>query len=83
MQLLDPREEMTARAALRVVRRALVRILAVREVEHLVEGDDERVGELVACVEPRCDCGLVGGGVGERLCRQAPAGLEGELAAGA
>ena len=48
MQLLDAREEVAARAALGVVRGALVRVLAVGEVEHLVERDDERVGERLA-----------------------------------
>src|SRR5512146_1219282 len=72
---------MAADAALGVVRGALVRVLAVGEVEHLVERDDERAGELLARVEPRRDRGFVGGGVRERLRREAPARVERELAA--
>ena len=67
--------------ALGVVRGALVRVLAVGEVEHLVERDDERVGELLARVEPGRDRGLVRGGVRERLGREAAARLERELTA--
>src|SRR5439155_16648378 len=81
MQLLDAREEVAADAALGVVRGALVRVLAVGEVEHLVERDDERVGELLARVEPGRDRGLVGGRVRERLRRQATTCIERELPA--
>jgi hypothetical protein len=41
VELLDARQEVTPDAALGVVRRTLVRVLAVREVEDLVERDDE------------------------------------------
>ena len=79
MQLLDPREEVTPDPALGVVGGALVRVLAVREVEHLVERDQERVGELLAGVEPRCNRGFVGSGVRERLRGEASARVEREL----
>ena len=81
VQLLDAREEMAADAALGVVGGALVRVLAVREVEHLVERDDERVGELLARVEPVRDRRFVCGRVREGLRREATPSLEGELAA--
>ena len=45
--LLDEAEEMRARAPLGVVGRALMRVLAVRELEHAVERRDERLREVV------------------------------------
>ena len=80
VQLLDAREQMRAAAALRVVRGALVRVLAVREVEHLLEREHERLGERLAVGEPRRDRGLVRGGRRERLGRELAARLERELA---
>src|SRR4029079_2983901 len=78
VQLLYAGEKVPAGAALGVVRGPLVRVLAVREVEHLLERDDERVGELLAGVEPRRDRGFVGGGVRESLRGKASACVERE-----
>ena len=61
-------------AALGVIRGALVRVLAVREVELLLEREDERVGELLGREPPR-DRGVVRGGCRKRLRCEADARL--------
>jgi hypothetical protein len=81
MQLLDLRQEVRASARLRVVRRPLVRILAVGEIEHLHEARGHPVGEELAVGEPLGDARLVGGRRRERLGREPAAGLEREIAA--
>ena len=67
-------------AALGVERGALVRVLAVREVEGLVEREREPVGERLAR-EPGGDRGVVAGGEAERLGREPPPRLLGHAAA--
>ena len=69
---------MSTSTALGVVRGALMWILSVGEVEHLLQGDDDRLGKRLSLGEPRRDGGLVRRGRGERLgCELAP-GLERE-----
>ena len=80
VQLLDAREQVHAGARLRVVRGALVRVLAVREVGHLRERRDEALGEELDLVEPPCDRRLVRGGRRERLAREPAPRLERKLA---
>ena len=46
MQLFDAGEEVRPRAALGVVGGALMRVLAVREVEHLLQRDHVRSGNV-------------------------------------
>ena len=82
MQLLDAREQVRARSAVGVVRGALVRVLAVGEVEHLVECEHERLGERLALREPCCDRSLVRRGGGERLGGELAPGLQRDLSAG-
>ena len=73
VQLLDARQQVRARAALGIIRRALMRVLAVGEVEHLVERDDERLGECLTLGEPRRDRSFVRCGCRERLgCELSP-----------
>src|SRR5918999_1943236 len=79
MDLLDARKEMAPRPGLRVVRRALVRVLAVREVGDLLVRERERVREALAVAEPRRNRRLVAGGDGEGLGGEAPARFEGQL----
>src|SRR5205823_14634865 len=67
VQLLDAGQQMSTSAALGVVGGALMWILPVREVEHLLQGDDDRLGERLSLGEPRRDGGLVRRGRGERL----------------
>ena len=67
VQLADAGEQVAARARLGVVRRALVRVLAVDEVGHLLEARDQALRERVPVEEPARDRGLVGGGDRERL----------------
>ena len=83
-ELGDHREHVGARADLRVVGGALVRVLAVGELEHLLEGAHEQRREVLALLlEPARDRRVVARGVGERLGgqalarrhRQAPVGL--------
>ncbi len=76
VQLLDLREQVAPGADLRVVGGALVRVLAVGEVERFLESRDQPVGERGAVHEPRRDRGLVGGGDRERLRRELAARLE-------
>ena len=71
VQLLDAREQVHARACLRVERAALVRVLAVREVEHLREGRDDLLGERLDVREPARDRRLVGRRRRERDGREA------------
>ena len=66
VQLLDPREELRARSPLPVIRRPLMRVLSVLEVEDLVERDGQRVREGLALREPARDRRLVGRGRSER-----------------
>ena len=66
--LLDHREHVHARADLRVVGGALVRVLAVGEVGHLlVRRHQQRREVLLLLDEPARDRRVVAGGVGERL----------------
>src|SRR6266404_1225707 len=74
---------MRAAAALRVVRRALVRIFAVGQVEHLLERQHERLWERLTVSEPRRDRRLVCGGRRERLGGELSLRVERELALGA
>src|SRR5258708_6816964 len=74
---------MRAAAALRVVRRALVRIFAVGQVEHLLERQHERLWERLTVGEPRRDRRLVCGGRRERLGGELSLRVERELALGA
>ena len=80
MQLLDPREQVAPRALLGVVRGALVRVLAVRQVGDLLERGHERLREGLALAEPAGDRRLVGGGRGEGLGGELAARLERQLA---
>ena len=83
MQLRDPREHVAAGAGLGVERRPLVRVLAVGEVEHLLVGDGQVLGEvLVVGREPAADRGVVAGGLGEGLVGEPVPGRGGDLAAG-
>ena len=71
-ELAHHRQHVHARADLPVVRRPLVRVLAVREVGHLLEGVHEHRREVVVLLdEPARDRGVVAGRVVERLDRQA------------
>ena len=58
---------MHARALLRVVRAALMRVLAVAQIGDLRERRHERLGESLDVAEPACDRRLVRGGRRERL----------------
>ena len=74
VQLLDVREQRPARAELAVVGGALVRVLAVREVLHLLERERQRLRQALALGEPARDRRLVRGAVregvgGERAAR--------------
>ncbi len=80
LQLVDAREDVPSRARLRVEGGALMRVLAVREVEHLVERRRDRAGALLAAGEPRGDRGLVGGRCREGVGGEAATGVERELA---
>ena len=83
VQLRDPREDVAAHPGLGVERRALVRVLAVGEVEHLLVGDREVLGEvLVGGREPAADRGVVAGGLGEGLVGEPVPGRGRDLAAG-
>ena len=78
MELLDAREEVHACALFRVVRRALMRVLAVPQVGDLREGERKRVGQ--PChVEPARDRRLVRGGRRERLRGEGAARVERDL----
>ena len=82
-ELADHREHVHARAGLRVVGGALVRVLAVREVGDLLVGVQQQRREVVLLLdEPARDRAVVAGGVGERLGGERLARAERELAAG-
>ena len=75
MQLRHPREDVAADAGLGVERPALVRVLAVGEVDHLLVGDRQVFGEvLVLGREPAADRGVVARGLGEGLVGEPVAG---------
>ena len=75
LELLDPRQDVRSRAALGVVRRALVRILPVRELEDPVEDRQVRLGKHLVLAEPAGDRGVERGGRLERAGRErAPGG---------
>ena len=79
--LLDHRQHVHPRADLRVVRGALVRVLAVREVDDLLVGADVEVREVLGPLgEPAGDARVVARGVGERLGGERLARLRGERA---
>ena len=59
VELLDVREQRAARAELAVVGGPLVRVLAVREVLHLLERERQRLGQPFALGEPARDRRLV------------------------
>ncbi len=80
VHLLDAREQVPAGAAVGVVRGALVRVLAVREVEHLLEREHERRRERLGLGEPGGDRRLVRRGRRERLGCELPPRLERERA---
>ncbi len=80
LQLVDAREDVAAGSGLRVQGGALMRVLAVREVEHLFERRRNRARALLAAGEPRSDGGLVGGRRREGLGGEAAPGVERELA---
>ena len=65
--LRDHREQVTPGAGLVVVRRRLVRVLAVGEVRDLDEVHQQPLGQRLALGEPVRDRGVVAGGVRERL----------------
>jgi hypothetical protein len=74
---------MRPHADLLVVGGALVRVLAIGEVQHLLEGGDVLVREVVLALgEPARDRRVVARGGAERLRGQRLAGLGGERAAG-
>ena len=73
LDLLDPCQEVGARAALRVVGGALVRVLAVGEVEVALEHGDVRLGEVVLPAEPGGHRGVVCGGRLKGRCGERPA----------
>ena len=85
LELLDAREDVRPRAALGVVRRALVRVLAVRELHHAVEDRHVRLGEHLVLAEPARDRAVERGGRlegagGERASRRSgDVGAEPEL----
>ena len=67
-ELRDHRQHVRARADLRVVGGALVRVLAVGQLEHLLERAHEQRREVLALLlEPARDRGVVAGRVRERL----------------
>ncbi len=77
-----PREDVAAQPRLRVERRPLVRVLAVGEVELLLVGDRQVLGEvLVGGREPAADRGVVAGGLGEGLVGEPVPGRGGDLPA--
>ena len=76
-ELRDHREHVRPRADLRVVGAALVRVLAVGQLEHLLERAHQQRREVLALLlEPAGDRGVVAGRVGERLGRQDLARLQ-------
>jgi hypothetical protein len=79
--LLDTREQVDSGARLRVVRRALVRVLAVRELVHLRKRGDEHVRERIDLGEPARDRHLVRSRRRERVGGERPAHLERDRAA--
>ena len=70
--LVDAREQVPPCARLRVVGGPLVGVLAVREVERLLERDDQPGRERLAVREPAGDRRLVSGGVCEGVGGQHP-----------
>ena len=76
VQLLDARQQVGADAALGVVGGALMRVLAVREVEVLLEDGREDRRERLASREPGRDRRLVRGRGRERGRRETPARLQ-------
>src|SRR5581483_3763866 len=68
------------RPRLGVVRGALVRVLAVRQVALLPEGGDQALRERLPVREPLRDRRLVRGRDDERLARERAPRLQGELA---
>ena len=76
-------QQVRAHADLLVVGGTLVRVLAVGEVQHLLERGHVLVGEVVLALgEPARDRGVVAGGGAERLGGQRLARLGGEPAVG-
>src|SRR6266545_25020 len=80
-ELLDLGKQVAPRAGLRVVGTALVRVLPVAEVLHLLEGERQRLREVVVLAEPGRDRRLVRRRRRERLGRETAPRLERELAA--
>ena len=80
MQLADPGEQVPPRTRLGVVRRALVRVLAVDEVGHLDEARGVGLRERVDVAEPARDRRLVGRRGREGLRSEHAAGLAGDTA---
>src|SRR6266542_337793 len=78
VELLDVAEQRPARVDFTVIRGALMRILAVREVLHLLERERERLGQPLTLGEPARDRGFVGGGARERGRGESVPGLGGE-----
>ncbi len=82
MQLRHPGEDVAAQPVLRVERRPLVRVLAVGEVELLLVGDRQVLGEvLIGGREPAADRGVVARRLGEGLVGQPVPGRGRDLAA--
>ena len=79
MQLAHAGEQVATRSRLGVVRRALVRVLAVDEPGHLLEARDQELWERIPVEEPARDRGLVGGRDGECLRGECAPGLERDL----
>ncbi len=68
LMLLHEGEQVRAGASFRVVRRCLLRVLAVRELERALERGNERLGEPFTTLEPARDRRIVGGRSRERDC---------------
>ena len=83
LQLIDPGENVHARAALLVVRALLMRVLAVGDGVREVEDRQDRLGELLVTREPRGDRGVVRGCARERAGGQRAPRLEVDVTAGA
>jgi hypothetical protein len=82
-ELGDHREHVRAGPDLLVVRGPLVRVLAVGQLEHLLERAHEQRREVLALLlEPAGDRGVVPRGVGERLGRQPLARARRQVPAG-
>src|SRR5262249_59256438 len=81
MELLDAGQQVDPCALLRVVRAALVRVLAVPQVGDLHERRDERLRKGLDVREPVGDRRLIRGGGRERVSRKRAPTVERELAA--